>query len=112
MKHPSFFATILFLVGPLACSSGTPIDTTVASIESCFSTGGGHMKCVATPGGATKEPRDVDGDGKADTFVCAIHPKATEPADAGKGERTAKKGDGGSNADRDDREGEDDCEKM
>src|SRR5258708_8516906 len=113
MKHPSFFATILFLVGPLACSSGTPIDTTIASIESCFDTGGGHMRCVSTTGGAMKEPGDVDGDGKADTFVCAVHPKGKiERADAGKGDLTAKKGDGGSHAEKGEHDDDDDCGKL
>src|SRR5258708_246715 len=91
MKHPSFFATILFLVGPLACSSGTPIDTTIASIESCFDTG----------------------DGKADTFVCAVHPKGKiEHADAGKGDVAAKKGDGGSHAEKGEHDDDDDCGKL
>ena len=113
MKHPSFFAMILFFVGPLACSSGSSIDTTVASIESCFQTGGGNMRCVSTPGGATKEPRDVDGDGKADTFVCVIHPKLKiDRADAGKSDVRAKKGDGGSHAEKGDHDDDDDCGKL
>ena len=113
MKHSSLLAMILFLVGPLACSNGTPVDTTAASIQSCFDTGGGHMRCVSTPGGATKEPRDVDDDGKVDTFVCAVHPKVkVEHADAGKGDLTAKKGDGGSRAERGEHDDDDDCGKL
>lgn len=111
MKHPSFFATIVFLLGPLACSSGMQTDTTSGAIESCFDTGGGHMRCVPTPAGPTKEPRDVDGDGKADTFVCATHPKSTrEHADAGKGDLTETKRDGGARVKKGD--DDDDCGKL
>jgi hypothetical protein len=113
MKHPSFFATILFLVGPLACSSSTTIDTTAAPIASCFDTGGGHMRCVPTPQGAAKEPRDVDGDGKADTFVCAVHPKSKlEHADAARGDVATRKGDGGRGAEKGEHDDDDDCGKL
>jgi hypothetical protein len=76
MRNTLCLASGVVLLGVLGCSKGSSTGTTSAAIESCFATGGGHMKCVATPGGAQKESRDVDNDGQPDTFVCATHPAA------------------------------------
>jgi hypothetical protein len=62
----------LFSLAVFGCTgSGSDTSTTTGALESCFATSGGQMRCVATPGGVTKGVRDVDGDGKPDTFVCS-----------------------------------------
>jgi hypothetical protein len=70
------------------------------------------MKCVATPAGATKEPRDVDDDGQPDKFVCATHPGGSSQAmenDDASDESSKESGDAneGNNDNNDD-----DCAKM
>lgn len=40
------------------------------TIQSCYSTAAGNIKCVSTPGSIQSALTDVDGDGEADTFLC------------------------------------------
>jgi hypothetical protein len=62
----------LFSLVVFGCTgSGSDTNATTGALESCYATSGGQMRCVATPGGVTKGPRDVNGDGKPDTFVCS-----------------------------------------
>ncbi len=74
MRHlPSLLAlAALALVAP-ACGQSTPA-TTQGTIVSCFQASSG-LHCVNTPGGPETTARDVDGDGKDDTFVCADRDK-------------------------------------
>ena len=75
------------------------------------------MRCVATPGGVTKETRDVDNDGQPDTFVCAIHPTGSnQGTDEEKGDDSSEKADAseesGDAHEGNNQEQDDDCAKM
>jgi hypothetical protein len=60
--------TALALITP-ACGQSAPAATQ-GTIMSCFQ-GSSALTCVDTPNGPDTRARDVDGDGKDDTFVCA-----------------------------------------
>lgn len=84
----------LLLVGAACSSKGTTTNTAAATpLESCYDTGGGHMRCVATPNGADTTSHDVDDDGKPDTFVCVTRGKADDGNEDDKAE--TETGDGG-----------------
>jgi len=69
---------LLPLAVPLAlfigCEGTAQNDTTTtdSALESCFSaSGSGSTKCAIQSGGFSRDPQDVDHDGRQDSFVCA-----------------------------------------
>jgi len=59
----------------VGCEGTAPTDTTTtdSALESCFATAGdGSTKCAIQGGGGfSRDPQDVDHDGRPDSFVCA-----------------------------------------
>jgi hypothetical protein len=70
---------LLPLAMPIAlfvgCEGTAPNDTTTtdSALESCFATAGdGSTKCAIQGGGGfSRDPQDIDHDGRPDSFVCA-----------------------------------------
>lgn len=85
----------LLLVGAACSSNNGATTTTTTPLQSCFDTGGGHMRCVATPSGADTTMHDVDGDGKPDTFVCVTGGKPEDDEGMGDDKADNETGDGG-----------------
>lgn len=56
------------------------LSSTTRQIQSCYDTGHGYI-CVNTPEGASVQPRDVDGDGVLDQFMCADEDSDSDSAD-------------------------------
>jgi len=59
----------------VGCEGTAPNDTTAttdSALESCFATSGdGSTKCAVQGGGFSRDPQDMDHDGRPDAFVCA-----------------------------------------
>lgn len=63
---------IALFVGCEGTAPNDPTSTTDSALESCFATSGdGSTKCALQGGSFSRDPQDMDHDGRPDSFVCA-----------------------------------------
>lgn len=62
---------LALFVGCDGSTSNDNVSATTDALESCFSTSSGATKCALQSGAFSRDPQDVDHDGRPDAFVCA-----------------------------------------
>ena len=62
---------IALFVGCQGTAQNDTPTTTDSALESCFATSSGPTKCAIQTAGFSRDPQDVDHDGRPDSFICA-----------------------------------------